>query len=246
MGRIFIIVILLYLLFLALYLLWERAKKRKWNAAKKSALGLFRAAPKEDIIGKSTFTLGHSRTQADTLKISEKAPENTYTFADENAKSEVQNTPVAEPADEPNEPDPTDSEDDDSGEIEINDYEPEGEYEPEEERGIIDYEESEDADEAAGVSMAQGVSFNELAGMVKTVDNADDATQEEREEAGRVLVEVRKTDLFEQVVSGEPKKKGVAGKLMDDFFADWHRRHPQANPEGTVKAPENFNVRSFA
>lgn len=246
MIRYFIIAIMLYLLFLALYLLWERAKKRKWNAAKKSVPGLFRAAPKEDIIGKSTFTLGHSRTQVATLKISDKALKNTSTFADESAESDVQNTPVADPVSLPDKVYPTDSEGNDSGEIVLNDYEPEGEYEPEEERGVIDYEESEEADEAAGVSMAQGVSFNDLAGMLKTVDNADDATQEEREEAGRVLVEVRKTDLFEQVVSGEPKKKGVAGKLMDEFFADWHRRHPQANPEGTVKAPESFNVRSFA
>ncbi len=246
MIRYFIIAIGLYLVFLACYLVWERSVKRKRNAGKKPALRPFRAAPKEDIIGKSTFTLRHSRPQASTLEISEKREENAPIFAHGNAGNEAQNTPAADPISDADEVYPLHFEGDDSGEIEINDEEPEGEYESEEWEEVIDFQESEEAEEAAGVSMAQGVSFDDLSGMVQTVDNAEAATGEEREEAGRVLVEVRMTKLFEQIVAGEPKKKQVAGKLMDDYFAAWNRRQSEAQPEPHVKAPTDFDVRAFA
>jgi hypothetical protein len=95
--------------------------------------------------------------------------------------------------------------------------------------------------------MATGVNFDDLSGMVKTVDNPDNATPEEKEEAGRVLAEVRQTDMFEQVVSGEPKKKVTAGRLMDDYFAAYHRRKRETmTDEPSVKAPEGFDPRAFA
>ena len=83
---------------------------------------------------------------------------------------------------------------------------------------------------------------------MRTVETPDNATSEEKEEAGRVLVEIRKTDMFEQVVSGEPKKKTAAGKLMDDYFAAYHRRKREAGAmpdESSVKAPKDFDVRAF-
>ena len=95
--------------------------------------------------------------------------------------------------------------------------------------------------------MASGLYFDDLSGMMKTVDNPETATPQEKEEAGRVLAEVRKTDMFEQVVSGEPKKKVTAGKLMDDYFAAYHRRKRKAmTEEPSVKAPNDFDPRAFA
>jgi hypothetical protein len=85
--------------------------------------------------------------------------------------------------------------------------------------------------------------------MVKTVENPEAATPEEREEAGRVMTEIRKTDMFEQVVSGEPKKKITAGKLMDDYFTAYHRRKRETGEvtdEPGVKAPKDFDPRAFA
>jgi hypothetical protein len=85
--------------------------------------------------------------------------------------------------------------------------------------------------------------------MMKTVDNPEAATEQEREDAGRVLVEVRQTDMFEQVVSGESEKKVTAGKLMDNYFADFYRRKREAGEmtdEPSVKAPKDFDPRTFA
>ncbi len=83
--------------------------------------------------------------------------------------------------------------------------------------------------------------------MVRTVDNTGQASAEEKEEAGRVLVEIRKTEVFEQFVSDEPKKK-VVSALMDDYFSAFHRKKREAaeEVEGAVKAPKDFDVRSFA
>ena len=248
MGRIFIIAIMLYLVFLACYLLWERSVKRKRNAAKHPAFNPFKSLPKEDIIGKSGFDLRHSLPQATTLIKSDKREENTPTFVPGNVKEETQNTPAAIPPSELDRVFSSGVEADNSGEIDlvIND-EPEGE-ESDDYGDQVDTEESEDAGGPAGVSMATGVNFDDLSGMVKTVENPDAASPEEREEAGRVMTEIRKTDMFEQIVSGEPKKKTAAGKLMDDYFAAYHRRKREAGAmpdESSVKAPKDFDVRAF-
>jgi hypothetical protein len=138
---------------------------------------------------------------------------------------------------------------DDFGEVDLvfND-EPEGE-ESEENGDYVDTEESEEAGGLSGASMATGLNFDNLSGMVKTVENPETATSQEKEEAGRVLVEVRQTDMFEQVVSGQPQKKVTAGKLMDDYFAAYHSRKREigeGNNETSVKAPKDFDVRAFA
>lgn len=249
MGRIFFIAIVLYLIFLAYYLLWERSVKRRRNAAKKNAFNPFKSSPKEDIIGKSGFDLRHSLPQATTLIKSEKREENTATFAKKNAGSGTQNTPAAIPPSELDRVFSSGLETENSGEIDlvIND-EPEGE-ESDDDEDYVDTEESEEAGGLSGVNVASGLYFDDLSGMMKTVENPEAASPEEREEAGRVMTEIRKTDMFEQVVSGEPKKKTAAGKLMDDYFAAYHRQKREAgemSSEPTVKAPKDFDPRAFA
>lgn len=246
MERVFIVAIMLYTLILACYLVWERSVKRKHK--RKGAIKLFKPSPKEDIIGKSGFVLRHSPPQATTLIKSEKREENALIFAPENVKEETENTPVTIPPSELDRVFSSGDETDNSGEIDLvfND-EPEGEesiyYEDQ-----VDTFESDEWGEPAGASMATGVNFDDLSGMVRTVDNPDDATPEEREEAGRVMAEIRETDMFEQVVSGEPKKKITAGKLMDDYFAAYHRRKRETGKvtESGMKAPGDFDIHAFA
>lgn len=249
MILIFIIAIALYLIFLAGYLLWERSVKRKRNAAKKTAFNPFKSPPKEDIVGKSGFDLRHSLPQATTLIKIEKREENAPIFADENAKVETQNTPATIPPSELDRVFSSDVETDNSGEIDlVIDDKPEGE-ESDDNEDYVDTEESEEAGGLSGVSMATGVNFDDLSGMVKTVENPEAASPEEREEAGRVITEIRQTDMFEQVVSGGPKKKAIAGKLMDEHFAAFHRRKREAGEisnEQSVKAPKDFDPRAFA
>ena len=235
---------MLYALSVGIYLLWERNLKRRRNAGRKKGFIPFKPSAKEDIIGKSKFVPGQPWTKATMLEISDKSEEKQLTFADGNEQTHVQNTPGATPAAEVTNvvlPHPAE---DNSGEIDIViENEPEGEIESDEDDGI-DYDETEEAGETSGSGKALGLGFDDLSGAIRTVDNAEGATKEEREEAGRVLVEVRKTELFGQVASDEPKKK-IVSSLMDDYFNAYYRDR-EAQPQPAVKAPTDFNVRSFA
>ena len=248
MKQYIISAIVLYALFVVLYLLRERMLKQKKNAAKKSVFNPFRAAPKEDIIGKSKFDIRQSRTEATTLINNEKENENASIFVEKEEKK----TSAAIPLDKLDEVFSTDNKtEDNSDEINLEIENTPPELEPDyDDDSDLDEEETEDADTEgrAGVSMALGLDFNNLASMVRTVETPDNATSEEKEEAGRVLVEIRKTDMFELVVSGEPKKKVVVSSLMDDYFAAFHRKQQEARvlEEPTVKAPKEFDVRGFA
>lgn len=246
MERYIISVIVLYALVVVLYLLRERMQKRKKNAARNPGFNPFRFTPKEDIVGKSKFSLRQSRTEATTLIHNEKRIKNEPIFADENKKD----APVI--------PHLVESEtvvsgenmmDDNSNEINLVIENTHPELEPEYNNEDIDEEETEDegTEGVAGVSMALGLGFDDLAGMVRTVETADAATSEEKEEAGRVLVEIRKTEVFGQVANDEPKKKVVAA-LMDDYFSAFHRKKREAGEtdEPAVRAPKDFNVRGFA
>ena len=247
MKQYIISAIVLYALFVVLYLLRDRMLKRKKNATKKTAFNPFRAAPKEDIIGKSKFDIRQSRTEATTLINNEKEDENTSIFVEKEEKK----TSVAIPLDKLDEVFSTDNkteENSDEINLEIENTPPE--FEPDNDSEEIDETESEEeaTEGRAGVSMALGLDFNNLASMVRTVETPDNATSEEKEEAGRILVEIRKTDMFEQVVSGEPKKKVVVCSLMDDYFTAFHRKQQEAGEleEPTVRAPKEFDVRRFA
>jgi hypothetical protein len=244
MGRYFIMAIMLYALVVGIYLLWEHGVKRRWNAGRKKGNNPFKPSAKEDIIGKSNFVLGQGRTKDTTLEISDKSEEKHSTFADGNEQTHVQDTPGATPAAEVENvvlPEPAE---DNSGDIDIViENEPEGEIESDED-DAVDYDETEEAGETSGSGKALGLGFDDLSGAIRMVDNAEGATQEEREEAGRVLVEVRKTELFGQVGSDEPKKK-IVSSLMDDYFNAYYRDR-EAQPQPAVKAPTDFNVRSFA
>lgn len=246
MERYFISAIVLYALVIAVYLLRERMQKRKNNAAKNPGFNPFRSTPKEDIVGKSKFDLRQSRTEATTLINNEKGIKNEPIFADENKKD----APVTPPLVKSETVVSTESmTDENSNEINLVIENTAPEFEPEYNNEDIDEEETEDEDTegVAGVSMALGLGFDDLAGMMRTVDTADSATSEEKEEAGRVLVEIRKTGLMEQIAPDEPKKK-VVSALMDDYFTAFHRKKREAGEteEVVVKAPKDFDLRSFA
>ena len=244
MERYFIYAVMLYALVVVIYLLWERGVKRRKNAARKKGYNPFRATPKEDIIGKSKFTLRHSKPQATTLEINEKGIENASIFATENGQTVIQDTPGEVLQNQTGTGALPGQSEDNSGEIDlVIENEPEGELDNDED-GDLDTWESEAEGDGAGSSMAQGIGFDELTGMVRTVEAAGTATTGEREEAGRVLVEIRKTEIFEQIANDEPKKK-VVSSLMDDYFSAFYRR-TEALPDGAVKAPADFNVRGFA
>lgn len=246
MGQILATAIMLYGLFVAGYFAWEWlvASCRKIRQGKREIVS--KPLPMEDIVGKSGFDLRHSLPQAATLIHNEKRVENASTFAAVNEQNAPAKPPAAIPVERLNDVFSSEPEDVDI----VIDNDPDEEA-TDEDDGIIDREESEDEpeqdEETYARGMATGLMFDELSGMAETVNDPNVATQENKLSAGRVLVEVRKTDMFEQIVSGALQKRVTAGQLMDEYLSAYNRRkREESNDDGGVKAPKDFNARAFA
>ena len=252
MEKIFITIVVLYALFVGIYFLYLRAaKRRKKDIVGKGSSIHETGQIKTDIVGKSRFDLSTSKPLtakstplAATSPKSENQAENPDTFVPPNevkASAEVPPEELDEafsdtPPDEDNEPMdidyPLENETDESNEDEPEDEE----------------EETEEVEGTAQAALASGVQFDDLGNAVRTVNKTDEATPEQKQRAGDTLLEIRKTDMFEQVVSGKPDAKRIVSDLMAESLADFNRRKDKeaGADENAKKAPDNFNIRDFA
>jgi hypothetical protein len=198
---------------------------------------------------KSGFDIRNSTPQATTLIQNEKRAENDSTFAAGNEPL-TPSRPPAKVADE--RLDEVFSSTPQEVDIVI-DNEPD---EADGDNGIIDREEQDDADETAKPvtrrMMATGVGFDELKSMVRTVNDPDAATATEKFDAGRTLVEVRQTDMFEAIVSGQPVKRVNVGRLIDEYLAAFCRdgrdadEADQTDDGYDMDALKDFDVRAYS
>ena len=252
MEKIFIAVVALYALYVGIYFLYLRAgKRRKKNIVGKGSSIHETGQIKTDIVGKSRFDLStskpltaKSKPLAATPPKSENREENPDTFVLPNEVKPSAEVPPEEldeafsdtPPDEDNEPMdidyPLEYETEESNENETEDEE----------------EETEEVEGTAQAALASGVQFDDLGNAVRTVNKTDEATPEQKQKAGDTLLEMRKTDMFEQVVSSKPDAKRIVSDLMAESLADFHRRKDkEAGAEGTEKkVPVDFNIRDFA
>ena len=252
MEKIFITIVALYALFVGIYFLYLRAgKRRKKDIVGKGSSIHETGQIKTDIVGKSRFDLSSSKPLtakskplAATPPKSENQAENPDTFVPPNEVKPSAEVPPEEldeafsdtPTDENNEP------------MDI-DYpleyeaETENEDEPEDEE-----DETEEVEGTAQAALASGVQFDDLGNAVRTVNKTDEATPEQKQRAGDTLLEIRKTDMFEQVVSGKPDAKRIVSDLMAESMADFNRRKDKeaGADENAKKAPDNFNIMDFA
>ncbi len=252
MEKIFITVVVLYALFVGIYFLWARAgKKRKKNIIGQGSTIQETGQLKADIVGKSRFDLSASKPLAAipephtaTSPKSENSQEKPDIFAPPNEVKPSQEVPQEEldeafsdtPPDEDNEPMnidyPLEYET-----TEVNKDEPEDEE-----------EETEEVEGTAQAVLASGVQFEDLGNAIRTVNKTDEATPEQKQKAGNTLLEIRQTDMFEQVVSGKPDAKRIVTDLMtESLSAFYERKDKEAGTTGSgKKAPDNFNIRDFA
>jgi hypothetical protein len=249
MEKIFITVVVLYALFVGIYFLWLKAGKRRKKDIVGKGSSIHEAGRlKTDIVGKSRFDLSSSKPLtakseplAATSPKSENPVKNPDTFASPNEVKPSAEVPPEEldkafsdtPPDEDNEP------------MDI-DYPLE--YETAEENEDEPEDEEEEVEGMAQAAFASGVQFDDLGNAVRTVNKTDEATPEQKQKAGDTLLEMRKTDMFEQVVSGKPDAKRIVTDLMVESLADFHRKKDkEAGSAGNgKKAPDNFNIRDFA
>ena len=249
MEKIFAIVILLYALFVGIYLLYLRAgKRRKKNIVGQGSSIQETEKLKADIVGKSRFDLSASKPLiskseplATTSPKSENQEEKPDTFASSNEIKRLAEVPPEEldeafsdtPPDEDNEP------------MDID-------YPLEYEQADVNEDEPEDEEEevegTAQAALASGVQFDDLGNMVRTVNRKDEATPEQKQKAGNTLLEMRQTDMFEQVVSGKPDAKKIVSDLMaESLSAFYELKDKEAGTTGSgKKAPDSFNIKDFA
>lgn len=252
MEKIFVIIIILYAFFVVIY--FQRIgteKKRKKDIIGRSGSIQETGRLKADIVGKSKFDLSMSEPQAAkatpqaaTPPKSEKGMEKPDIFAPSNEEKPSATIPPEE-LDEAFSDTP-DNEDNKPMDIDYPlEYEAteENESEPENEE-----EETEEVEGTAQAAFASGVKFEDLGNVIRTINKADEATQEQKEKAGNTLLEIRRTDMFEQVVSGKRDAKKIVADLMAESLADFHRRKDMeaGNAGNSNKAPDSFDMRDFA
>ena len=248
MEKIFITVVVLYALFVAIYLLRLKiGKRRRKNIIGEGSTIQETGRLKSDIVGKSQFDLNAAKpltAKSEPLAASSSKMENQQEIPDTfvpptevNSSPEVPQEELDEafsdtPPDEDNEPMDIDY----SLEYEAD----ENEDEPE--------DEDEEVEGTAQTALASGVQFDDLGNMVRTVNRKDEATPEQKKKAGDTLLEIRQTDLFEQVVSGKPDAKRIVTDLMaESLSAFYERKDKEAGTMGSEKkAPDTFNIRDFA
>ena len=248
MEKIFITVVILYALFVGIYLLRLKVgKRRRKNIVGQGSSIQETGRLKSDIVGKSRFDLSAAKpltAKSEPLAASSSKMENQQeipdTFVPPNEVKSSPEVPQEEldeafsdtPPDEDNEPMDIDY----SLEYEVD----ENEDEPE--------DEDEEVEGTAQTALASGVQFDDLGNMVRTVNRKDEATPEQKKKAGDTLLEIRQTDLFEQVVSGKPDAKRIVTDLMaESLSAFYERKDKEAGTMGSEKkAPDTFNIRDFA
>ena len=248
MEKIFITVVVLYALFVAIYLLQLKVgKRRRKNIIGEGSTIQETGRLKSDIVGKSRFDLSAAKplaAKSEPLAASspktENPTENPDTFVPPNEVKPSAEVPQEEldeafsdtPPDEDNEP------------MEI-DYALE--YEADENEDEPDDEE-EEVEGTAQAALASGVQFDDLGNMVRTVNRKDEATPEQKQKAGNTLLEMRQTDMFEQVVSGKPDAKKIVSDLMaESLSAFYELKDKEAGTTGSgKKAPDSFNIKDFA
>lgn len=243
MEKIFITVVVLYALFVGIYFLRAHTRKRRKKNIVGEGTSIHETGRlKADIVGKSRFDLSHSQPEATTSLKNEKDMEKPDIFV---PSSEVKPSAEVPPEelDEAFSDTPPDNEDNEPMDIDIPlEYESDGDTEDETEE-----EETEEVEGTAQAALASGIQFEDLGNAVRTVNRKDKATPEQKQAAGNTLLEIRQTDMFEQLVSGKPDARETVTSLMAESLAAFHKRKDKetGSTGSGRKAPENFDIRNF-
>jgi len=208
---------------------------------------------KGDIVGKSRFVLpvsGQPSPQAavapenetDTKKEDNFAPANVPEHPRQIAPDELDDVFSQVPEGEDNEP----------LDIDFPLYEsfPEEDEEDEEEPdfGFDDDEDENEDYPSEGKSYAQGVSFDQLGDAYRHVVHNPTITDEQQQETGRILLNLKGTDMFEYLVSGQPGRENKVKSLIDTYLSAFNKRiaaESAESPSPQGDFPSGFDVRDY-
>jgi hypothetical protein len=239
--------LLAYVLWTVAYLFWERFSRRSPEKQQTPQKPIPEIHNDDDIIGKSTFLMSHLMPQAASDENQKNGTEMKGSFA---ASSETK-PPVKVPDDQLDEAFSHNR--DDNPPMDINvplEYENDQEYNPEEE---------EDEWLASNTSLADGSSFEEIGAAVRTIVHYEAATLPDKEKAGGILLKIRETDMFEQLVQSAPKREDRVSQAINLHLSDYYRKMAEQGENdktGSEKrneghssmkseVPADFNMKNF-
>ena len=240
--------LLAYVLWTVAYLLWERFFRRPSEKQQTNPKAIPENKNDDDIIGKSTFLISHLMPQAASDENQKNGTQMKGSFA---ADSETK-PPVKVPDDELDEAFSHNPDDNQPMDIDLPlEYENEKEYNPE--------EEEEDEWLASNTSLAEGSSFEEIGAAVRTIVHYDAAALPEKEQAGGILLKIRQTDMFEQLVQSAPKREDQVSQAINLHLSDYYRKMAEqgendksgtekrieSHSSGKSEVPADFNMKDF-
>jgi hypothetical protein len=217
-------VFLIIVIVIALYLLYRIAFPKSTNSKSNNDIPLKRETDTGDVIGKSLYVRPHSQprtTPATPLKTENQA-EKAITFA-----PEIENRTAIIPPEELNKVFRTAPEDEtfDESELEIEDDENE-EVDLEEEAEELQQMMGEEA------KIAGGFTFDEMAEAIKTPNHPE------------ILYSLSKTDMFEQLVSGDAGRAAKINAILDHYEQSLLVEETADNKK-TDNDYSNFDIRNF-
>lgn len=241
------------------YALWvvyyfEREKRKPGNkSSNEESSFLSLSKKKKDIVGKSTFILTDRKIQQNTAKETdvEEDTKKESTFVESN----VQEHPKQVPSDELDEVfgKPPEGEDNSPMEVEIpldsinpfpenNEDEDEADTEEDEDEDLPLRGESENRPKTIGTKF-----FEEMGEAYAAVVHDPPLTDDEKEDTGRILLEMKHTDMFEAMVSGQKERENKVSYLIDTYLTAFHQKMQTISGESpTLQGiPSDFDMRRF-
>jgi len=245
------VVAIIYAVWMMFYLMRESRRTNKGQRSKGNDAPTGDNRRKGDIVGKSRFALprGQSQPQAAVATENETDTEKENTFAPANvperprqiAPDELDEVFGKVPEGETNEP--------------LNMDFPLYESFPEEDSEVMEEPDFDDDDEEnedypnEGKTYAQGVSFDQLGDAYRHVVHNPTITDEQQEETGRILLNLKETDMFDYIVSGQPEREHRVTSLISTYLTAFSKRiagdeAESPSPQGAI--PSGFDVRDYA
>jgi hypothetical protein len=239
MKSILIAAFVIYVIWVVLYLLWERFSRRPGKQCHVLKIPFFENTDDDDIMGKSTFDLRHSLPEATKPENQKNGIQKEDSFA---APSEVK-PPIRVPDKELDETFSHNQDDNQLMDISVP-----LEYDSNTDDDLLD-EADEESWLPGNIILAEGSTFEEMGAAVRTVVYHQTATLREKEQAGGTLLEIRQTDMFEQLVQNAPGRRDIVSEVINLHLAAYHRR----SDERTIvrhgitngETPGDFDIKDF-
>jgi hypothetical protein len=170
---------------------------------------------KTSVIGESRTKIGHSRTKTSSDAENEKVIEKENTFVPETDEDPGLMDDVDVP-------------------LERTESLPEEEFDPEEEAVELELEK--------GAILASGASYDELVNTGRVIAK-EKPSDEEKDEAGRILYENKSTEIVEQVISNDEQTLTKVNSLIR-FHMKKHNLNEEEEISGSEEF-ENFDINSI-